>query len=251
MMPAMPQAPVRFNPMMPMMAGGAMNLGNMRMFVPMSAFPTSFLASPYGVSGRGYAGPFMNMPYSGYGGYGRGSGGYSTSGGGSSGYGGGSSSGYGGGGSSGYGGGAGMNDNPYAVGGGGSAYGAYGSPYDLSRNSYGSQAAYGWMDLSTMLTIQGIPNDGGQLRWPLAFRLMRSDQEREMRQPLEVLLRMAAASAAQGQAAPSALREAAATVDRLRRWLRDRQAGMAEATYREGDAFLGRIEQALGSMSAY
>jgi hypothetical protein len=240
---------------MPMMPGAGMNPAGFRMMGPMSAFPMSFGANPYASFGRGNPGMFMTMPSGGSGSYGTS---YGRGSGSSSSYGGGSSS-------SGYGSGSGMSGNPYGADDQLGLYMGYGGGYGANANPYGAKAAAGgyaatqaasqgyqpsasgWIDMATALTAHGVPNEGGRLSWPLAFRCMGPDQSRELRRPLEALL----GTAALGRATPQGLQQGGATVDRLRRWLRDRQVGMAEVTYRDADEFLGRIEQALGSMSAY
>jgi hypothetical protein len=143
--------------------------------------------------------------------------------------------------------------NPY--GGGYGGYAAAANPYGqggaaVARQSYQTPAS-SRADLSTVLTAYGIPNDRGKLRWPLAFRLMDPDESQEMRQPLEALLRLAAAASMRGAVAPEAIKAADKAAGRLRRWLRDQQVGMAEGTYRDADRFLRHVEQALKALSAY
>jgi plastocyanin len=50
---------------------------------------------------------------------------------------------------------------------------------------------------------------------------------------------------------PPLLQAASDSVDKLRAWLRDREAGMAYTTYRDGDEFLRQVVQALQTMNGY
>jgi hypothetical protein len=71
-----------------------------------------------------------------------------------------------------------------------------------------------------------------------------------MMQPLEALLGVAATQAAAGQVTPRILEEATRAVEKLHRWLRARQADLAEGTYRDGNAFLRKLDQALKTMGS-
>src|SRR5262249_51025835 len=161
----------------------------------------------------------------------------------SSGYGSGASSGYGGGQSGGQSGGA-------QSGGGGSGYGNSGGlSHDqsaLAANSYADpSAACSGMQLSSALTALGISNKNGQLDWPLAFRLFPPGEDRNAMTHAESVLQLALLQGAGGKAAATILKEATRDVHKLRRWLREHQVDMAEATYQAGSAYLGRVEGAL------
>jgi hypothetical protein len=238
--------PMMGNPMMGMGAGTFMNPVMPRMggFTP--PLQMSPWMNPYMGSGTAspamFASPPMNlgMAYGGYGGlgmagrYGMGTNPYGSSGGAGS--------------SPGGGGGYGMSANPYSSGGGDDPDS---SPYASTAARGGRQSARGGVDLATVLAAYGVPNDGRQVSWPLAFRLMDPDEEQQMREPLEALLRLSATAAVQGRTLPAGLQSGGErAVGRLRRWLRDQEVGMAEGTYREAAGFLRQVERALRAMNS-
>jgi hypothetical protein len=220
--PAMPSA------MMFSMMPGAANRATPMTFAPRLVPPMRLIANPYAGMYRGYPGMSMSTPYSGSSG---------------AGHSGGSGSGYN------------MAANPYGMN-SGSGMGANpsapsGSPAAYPAAPQGNpQPGFGQADLSTVLTAYGIPNKGGKLTWPLAFRLMLTDEGPQLREPLEASLRLAAAAAMQGQSAAPALEAAHKAVGRLRRWLWD-HVGMPSGTYSEGERFLQQVDQALQAMNSY
>ena len=101
------------------------------------------------------------------------------------------------------------------------------------------------MRLDSLLTALGIPNKNGQFDWPLAFRLIPPGEDRDTMRQTESMVQVAVMQAAGGNASPAMNQEAARDVRKMRHWLRDHEAGMAEGTYQAGSAFLRRIEGAL------
>jgi hypothetical protein len=100
------------------------------------------------------------------------------------------------------------------------------------------------------LTAYGIPNEDGAVRWPLAFRLLSPEKKRELLDPLEGELRVAATQAVNGNPNPNILRQAKENLDTLYRWLHSHRLDLAEGSYRDADNFLRQIDGALKTMRA-
>lgn len=168
--------------------------------------------------GYGYGNPYYASPYL------------------SLGYGGG----YGGGG---YGGG-------YGGGGGGASVGpTVGGVSDASGSSpYFPAAARSGSKPPSAMAAFGIPVEFGEVRWPLALRLMPTGMRRDILDRLESQLKIAADQAVAGNVSQVLLRETKGTIDQARSWLRDRRSSMADITYQDGVTFLDRLEDTLRRM---
>jgi hypothetical protein len=158
--------------------------------------------------------------------------------------------------------------NPYTAGYGSSGYGSsgYSAPYmSYGGSSYASPTAGAsnapannipaYTPTSTktkpsVLAAYGIPTENDHVAWPLAFRLMSPDQKRDVLEPLESELLVAATQAVGDRANPSVLWQAKQSVEEARTWLLGHRNDMAAGTYRDGDRFLGTIERALKTMGA-
>jgi len=152
--------------------------------------------------------------------------------------------------------------NPY-LGYGASNYGlasSYGSgtsnPYVGAANNANTQVA-ATNNASTSqpkstdaLKAFGIPVEFGEVKWPLALRLMPPDVKRDLLDKLESQMKIAANQAVSGNASQVVLRETKSTIDNVRGWLRGRRANMAEPTYQDGDAFLRQLEDSLRRMDS-
>ena len=161
-------------------------------------------------------------------------------------------------GSSGYGGGSGggYGMSPGASSGMGSSSGyAGGYGYDQATPDAATttelSAAYATARAGYLLTALGISSANGRLDWPLAFRLIPPGEYRDTMVQTESRVRVAVMQAAGGKAAPATIQEATRDVSKLRRWLRDHEVDMAEATYRSGNDFLRRVEDGLNMIGAY
>ena len=145
---------------------------------------------------------------------------------------------------------------PYSYGGyGGSSYGASNAYMNPNAQGYASAQSSGGIPAyspsasqskqQSVLGAFGIPNEGGAVKWPLAFRLMSPDQKRDLLDPLESQLQVVTTQAASDKASPTVLRQAAQNVGNLYKWLRPRRPDLAEGTYREADVFLAKLDEAL------
>ena len=147
---------------------------------------------------------------------------------------------------------------PYAGGGYGSSYGAsnaYMNPYaqgyaSAQPNSgipaYSPSASQSKQQ--SVLGALGIPNEDGAVQWPLAFRLMSPDKKRELLDPLESQLKVAATQAASDKANPAVLKQAKQNVEDLHKWLLPRRLDLAEGTYRDAVRFLAKLDNALATI---
>jgi len=172
--------------------------------------------------------------------------------------------------------------NPYLNGGFGYGYGGYGgygygNPYAAyGAPSYGSAPSYGAgapavgaannaytpvaAPSSTASTPQakptdalkafGIPVEFGEVKWPLALRLMPPDAKRDLLDKLESQMKIAANQAINGNASQVLLRETKNTLDSVKWWLRGRRSNIPENTYDDGDAFLRQLEDSLRRMDS-
>jgi hypothetical protein len=145
---------------------------------------------------------------------------------------------------------------PYSSGGyGGSSYGAssaymnpYAQGYASAQPSNGIPAyspSASQSNQQSVLGALGIPNEDGAVKWPLAFRLMSPDRKRDLLDPLESQLKVAATQAASDKANPAVLKQARQNVEDLHKWLLPRRLDLAEGTYRDAVRFLAKLDSAL------
>jgi hypothetical protein len=80
------------------------------------------------------------------------------------------------------------------------------------------------------------------VKWPLAFRLLPPDQERDLTGKLEGQLLSLASN-------PAVVQDAKQTVQRLHRWLKEHRNDMADATYRDGLDFLRSLDTTLTGLA--
>jgi len=103
--------------------------------------------------------------------------------------------------------------------------------------------------LGTLLAAAGVPNDHGQLRWPLALRVLPPAPETaELRQQLEAELQLVAAQSLAGRLDPRSVQTANQLADKLQARLADRGYLLASGTYEDGDQFLKRLHKALAAL---
>ena len=156
--------------------------------------------------------------------------------------------------------------NPYTYGGYSGSYSGAGATY-AATPSYAAPAASSYAAPAgdvipvynpsaaqakqpSVLAAFGIPFEFGEVQWPIAFRLMPPNLQRDLLDQLESQLKIVASQALAGNVSPVLLRETKNTIDHVKLWLRDRQPYMAEVTYQEADAFLQRLENFLRKWDA-
>jgi hypothetical protein len=151
----------------------------------------------------------------------------------------------------------------------GNPYAAYGVPYYGSSASYGagaptvaaanntytpvaasSTASTPQAKATDALKAFGIPVEFGEVKWPLALRLMPPDTKRDLLDKLESQMKIAANQAINGNASQTLLRETKNTIDSVKWWLRGRRSNMSENTYQDGDGFLRQLEESLRRMDS-
>jgi hypothetical protein len=98
--------------------------------------------------------------------------------------------------------------------------------------------------LEVILTASGVPNEHGQVTWPLGIRLLRADSQV---QQLQAQLRLAAEQATAGGANPLLLDEIRLNVEDLRQLLladKARRSSPSLAVYNEAEDFLQLLKKA-------
>jgi hypothetical protein len=94
-----------------------------------------------------------------------------------------------------------------------------------------------------ILKASGVPNQHGQVVWPLGFRLLRADAQL---QQLEAQLQLAAEQVTAGGANPQLLDEIRLNVKALRQLLladKERRFSMRLAVYEDAEGFLQKLER--------
>ena len=97
--------------------------------------------------------------------------------------------------------------------------------------------------LEVILKASGVPNQNGQVAWPLAFRLLRADSRT---QQLEAQLQLAAEQVTAGGANPQLLDEIRLHVETLRQGLladKARRFSMPLAVYEDAEHFLQKLKR--------
>jgi hypothetical protein len=103
------------------------------------------------------------------------------------------------------------------------------------------------MSVSRLLTASGVPNDKGQLRWPIGLAILAAPGAEELCEQIDALFEEMAIQAASGPVSPTLAEEARQTVKELRRLLLKEKAerfGMSLAVYKESERFLDKLDRA-------
>jgi hypothetical protein len=157
---------------------------------------------------------------------------------------------------------------PMSVGAGGSAApapGSYGTGYGMG--SYDDMRAYGassgsanpqvnaaasepspeTKSMRRLLTASGVPNDKGQVRWPIGLAILAAPGADDLVEQIEALFEEAALQAVSGPVNPALAAEARQAVKDLRRLLlkeKTERFGMPLAVYQESERFLDKLDRA-------
>jgi hypothetical protein len=134
-------------------------------------------------------------------------------------------------------------------GGYGDASGGYsggGAEMTTTRQGSGTSQSPGRSGSAVILTASGVPNDGGQVRWPLGLRLLGSEEAEALRQQTEALFQVAARQAQRGQSNPRLTRELTQAVNDLRGLLRQNndRSPLPWGAYQDAERFLNRLKKA-------
>jgi hypothetical protein len=103
------------------------------------------------------------------------------------------------------------------------------------------------MSVSRLLTASGVPNDKGQLRWPLGLAILAAPGADDLCEQIDALLEEMAIEAAGGPVSAALAEEAHQAVMKLRRLLLKEKAerfGMPWAVYQESERFLNKLDRA-------
>jgi hypothetical protein len=144
-----------------------------------------------------------------------------------------------------------QNPHPaYAHAGTSYSYGEYdGDGYDGmgGQGGYGTGGSTGGgarRALEVILKASGVPNDHGQVAWPLGFHLLRADAQT---QQLEAQLQLAAEQVTAGGANPQLLDEIRLNVEELHQFLladKERRFSLPLAVYEDAEDFLQKLKKA-------
>jgi hypothetical protein len=128
-------------------------------------------------------------------------------------------------------------------------YPSYSTPAPMANNANLPAAVNNANAAGGLGLLAGIVDGQGQVAWPLGLQILSPPLEtKEMRKQLESALQGAASQAGQGRVQASVVDDASKVVTRLRQLLRQQREGMAEATVRDAEAFLSRMDEALKGM---
>ena len=97
-----------------------------------------------------------------------------------------------------------------------------------------------------ILTAVGVPNDDGQLSYPLGLKVLQPGTENvQLLDQIETLFQLMAMQQAGGQVNPNFAQEANVAIDRLQTLLRGRQHNMMPNTYEEAQRYLEKLRHGL------
>jgi hypothetical protein len=153
---------------------------------------------------------------------------------------------------------------PMSAGGGRTSamgYGSYGTPpYDDTQTyaatggntdsqAYAAEAQPSPRERSMrrLLTASGVPNDKGQLRWPIGLAILAAPEADELCEQIDALFEQTARQAADGSVSSALAEEVRQSVKKLRRLLLKDKAerlGMPLAVYQESERFLDKLDRA-------
>lgn len=101
-------------------------------------------------------------------------------------------------------------------------------------------------ELARIMTAAGVPNEEGQVEWPLGLRTFRTTKENtEQQGKIEAVLWQAAAQKSHGKVDVASLKDARDAVGTLRDMLGQREAALQIPTYREASKFLDSLQRAI------
>lgn len=98
-----------------------------------------------------------------------------------------------------------------------------------------------------LLTASGVPNDNGQLRWPLGLRILAAPETDELRERISALFEEAGRQTPGGPVSSLLIQEMDESVKKFRKLLLKDKAerfGMPLTVYNESERFLNQLEHA-------
>jgi hypothetical protein len=127
------------------------------------------------------------------------------------------------------------------------AYGATGGSTDPRAYAAEAQPSPTERGTSSLLTASGVPNDRGQVRWPIGLAILAAPGADELCEQIEALFAETARQAAGGAVNPALAEEMRQSVKELKRLLLKEKAerfGMPLAVYQESERFLDKLDRA-------
>jgi hypothetical protein len=107
--------------------------------------------------------------------------------------------------------------------------------------------------LGVALRAAGVPNDDGQIRWPIGLQAIATPGADEVREQLDALLQLAAYQSLTGPVNPEVAQEMGRAIRKLRRLLlkdETERFGLSRFAYDEARKFLDKLERAENMLAA-
>jgi len=100
--------------------------------------------------------------------------------------------------------------------------------------------------LGKILTAVGVPNDAGQLSYPLGLQVLQPQTENvQLLEQIETLFQLLAIQQANGQVNANLAQEAKVGIDRLQTMLKGRQNNMMPNVYSDAQQYLEKLRHGL------
>jgi hypothetical protein len=132
---------------------------------------------------------------------------------------------------------------------------SYGGDYSSNKNqnqpdtktkTTPTQSSLTSPDTGKVLTALGVPNNDGQLAYPLGLQVLQPAAENtKLLDQIETLLQLAVSQEIKGQVNANVILEASAAVDRLQTMLKGRQSNMMANNYQEAQQYIDKLRHAL------
>jgi hypothetical protein len=119
-----------------------------------------------------------------------------------------------------------------------------GSYYTPAKSQPGAEQ----VSVGILLTATGVPNDNGQIRWPIGIAILAAPGADNLCDQIEALFQETVRQAAGGLVSPLLAEEARKAVKSLRTLLlkdKDERLGMPLAVYHESERFLDKLDRSL------
>jgi hypothetical protein len=118
---------------------------------------------------------------------------------------------------------------------------------DPKANAAGPPPSPDENKVSRLLKASGVPNDNGQIRWPLGLAILAAPGADDLCEEIDALYEEMARQAAAGPVNPTLAEEARQAVKNLRGLLlkeKTERFGMPLAVYQESERFLKKLDRA-------
>jgi hypothetical protein len=122
-------------------------------------------------------------------------------------------------------------------------YQAYAKQPSDTRDGADEPGSYSPSEIGFVLSVFGLPNQYGELNWPLALRILRPDyQIRELRGQIEALIQVVAIQKSTSAPDLRYILLARGLLARLRSLMDRERYSLTWGTYQEGKRFLNTLD---------